>query len=184
VSALLVLAASAPVEVAQTGITAGAKLISGVFSVGFLGLIGAMWKMRLPMKQLAIASDEKLRADLMAQLEKQDIDHTARVLRLEGRLDDQKAAYETKLEYERAVHATDLATMRHRMNNLDQCLTMLLALIEANPEKAQEAAKRVREMREKQEAVESAEKALLAASRVVAVAPTAPALSKDKTKSR
>jgi hypothetical protein len=173
-SALLILAtsASAPVEVAQTGITAGAKLISGVFSVGFLGLIGAMWKMRLPMKKLAIASDEKLRADLMDQLEKQDVDHTSRVLRLETRLDEQKKAYETKLEYERVIHLNDLAMMRHRMNNLDQCLTMLLALIETNPEKAQEAAKRVREMREKQEAVESAEKALLAAGRAGAVGPS------------
>ncbi len=123
------------------------------------------------MKKLSIASEEKLRGDLMAQLEKQDIDHTARVLRLESRQDDQKKAYENKLEYERVIHSNDIATMRHRMNNLDQCLTMLLALIETNPEKAQEAAKRVREMREKQEAVESAEKALFAARRATTPSP-------------
>lgn len=183
-SALLILASSSPIEVAQSGITAGSKLMSGIFSVGFMALIATIWKTRVPMKKLSIASEEKLRADLMAQLEKQDIDHTARVHRLEGRLDEQKAAYETKLEYERVIHTNDLATMRHRMNNLDQCLTMLLALIETNPEKAQEAAKRVREMREKQEAVESAEKALLAAGRVGAASPTTPSIPKAATKAR
>jgi vacuolar-type H+-ATPase subunit I/STV1 len=171
VSILLALAAAAPIEVAQSGITAGSKLMSGVFSVGFLALVGTIWKTRVPMKKLSIASEEKLRGDLMAQLEKQDIDHTARVLRLESRQDDQKKAYENKLEYERVIHSNDIATMRHRMNNLDQCLTMLLALIETNPEKAQEAAKRVREMREKQEAVESAEKALFAARRATTPSP-------------
>lgn len=166
--------ATNPISVDQTGITAGAKLISGSILAALLTVITLFLKMRLPMKKLALASDEKLRADLMAQLEKQDVDHTARVLRLEGRMDDQKQAYETKLEYERVIHANDLATMRHRMNNLDQCLTMLLALIEENPEKAQAAAKRVREMREKQEASESAEKALLNAARASAVVPVIP----------
>lgn len=176
-SILLMLAdavADVPVQVSQSGVTAGAKLICGSIIAGFIGVITVFIKMRLPMRKLALASDEKLRADLMAQLKEQDTDHTARVLRLEGRLDDQKKAYETKLEYERVLHANDLATMRHRMNNLDQCLTMLLALIEENPEKAQAAAKRVRQMREKQEASESAEKALLAAARAGVVAPVIP----------
>lgn len=166
--------ADAPVQVKQTGVTAGAKYICATIATGFLTVIGVFVKMRLPMRKLALASDEKLRADLMTQLKEQDTDHTARVLRLEGRLDDQKRAYETKLEYERVLHANDLATMRHRMNNLDQCLTMLLALIEENPEKAQAAAKRVREMREKQEASESAEKALLNAARASLAVPTIP----------
>jgi uncharacterized protein YhaN len=167
---------SEAIVVAQSGLTYGSMLMSGIFSVAFLSLIGIIWKTRIPMKQMKIGAEEKLRADLMEQLEKQDTDHTARVLRLENRLDDQKRAYENKLEYERVVHANDLATMRHRMNNLDQCLTMLLALIEENPEKAQAAAKRVREMREKQEAAEVAEKATLAAARVSATAlpPAAP----------
>lgn len=160
-----------PVQVAQSGITAGAKLISGSILAAILTIITLYVKMRLPMKKLALASDEKLRADLMAQLKTQDDDHKARVLQLESRLDEQKKLYENKLEYERVVHSNDLATMRHRMNNLDQCLTMLLALIEENPEKAQAAAKRVRQMREKQEASESAEKALLNAARAGVVSP-------------
>ena len=60
--------------------------------------------------------------------------------------------------------------MRHRMNNLDQSLTMLLTLIEENPERAQQAAKRVREQREKQEVLESAEKSAISAARIVAAA--------------
>jgi hypothetical protein len=166
--------AADPIAVSQSGITGGAKLICGSIVAGFVSVIAVFLKMRLPMRKLALASDEQLRADLMAQRREQDADHTARVARLEGRLDDQKKAYETKLEYERVLHANDLATMRHRMNNLDQCLTMLLALIEENPEKAQQAAKRVREMREKQEASESAEKALLNAARASLAVPTIP----------
>jgi hypothetical protein len=166
--------AEAPVQVSQSGVTAGAKYICATIVTACLTVIGVFVKMRLPMRKLALASDAELRADLMQQLKEQDADHKARTERLEGRIDDQKKSYETKLEYERIIHANDLATMRHRMNNLDQCLTMLLALIEENPEKAQAAAKRVREMREKQEASESAEKALLNAARAGVVVPTVP----------
>jgi hypothetical protein len=181
VSILLALAeAVSPVSVSQTGVTWGSILISAVSGGGLGAVVVAIVKIKPTLKRLTNEGDASLRADLMAQLKVQDDDHRTRVASLESRLDDQKKSYETKLEFERVVHSNDLATMRHRMNNLDQCLTMLLALIETNPDKAQEAAKRVRLMREKQEAVESAEKALLAAGRAGAVVapiiatPTAP----------
>ncbi|MGC5799833.1 hypothetical protein [Sphingomonas sp. NFX23] len=142
--------------------------MSFVFSSGFLALIGVMWKTRVPMTKLKLDGDNSLRADLMGELAKQDADHSARVTRLEQRLEDQRGMYEARIEFERVTHASDISTMRHRMNNLDQCLTMLLVLIEENPQKAQEAAKRVREMRAKQEASEAAEKATIAAARITA----------------
>ena len=70
---------------------------------------------------------------------------------------------------ERREHAAELQIMRHRMNNLDQCLTMLLALIELDPDRARESATRVRQMRERQEANEIAEKGAIAAARLAPI---------------
>lgn len=122
------------------------------------GGIGAAWIRARPQSQ-------KIKADAAAQLID---DLSARVLAVEGRLETQRVYYEGKLEQERASHAADIQIMRHRMNNLDQCLTMLLMLIEQSPERAQEAAGRVREMRSKQEAAEATEKATIQHGRIVA----------------
>ena len=159
---------TAPIEVAQTGISWGSIIIgTGVWSA-VAAIVIAYFKQRTPFTKIKIDGDASLRAELFDKIEKQDAEHTARVTRLEQRLEDQRVMYEARIEYERVSHASDLSTMRHRMNNLDQCLTMLLVLIEENPQKAQEAAKRVREMRAKQEASEAAEKATIAAARITA----------------
>ncbi len=94
-----------------------------------------------------------------------------RIAELEARLDRQTVQHEAKIEMERREHAAELQIMRHRMNNLDQCLTMLLALIELDPERARESATRVRQMRERQEANEIAEKGAIAAARLMPAAP-------------
>jgi len=91
-----------------------------------------------------------------------------RIAELEARLDRQSVQHEAKIEQERREHAAELQIMRHRMNNLDQCLTMLLALIELDPERARDSAARVRQMRERQEANEIAEKGAIAAARLTA----------------
>ncbi|MEG8016122.1 hypothetical protein [Sphingomonas sp. 22R3R2A-7] len=97
-----------------------------------------------------------------------------RIAELEARLDRQSVQHEAKIEQERREHAAELQIMRHRMNNLDQCLTMLLALIELDPERARDSAARVRQMRERQEANEIAEKGAIAAARLTAT-PVEPA---------
>jgi hypothetical protein len=100
-----------------------------------------------------------------------------RIAELEARLDRQSVQHEAKIEIERREHAAELQIMRHRMNNLDQCLTMLLALIELDPDRARESATRVRQMRERQEANEIAEKGAIAAARIaqpVAASPAEP----------
>ncbi len=93
-----------------------------------------------------------------------------RIAELEARLDRQSVQHEAKIEQERREHAAELQIMRHRMNNLDQCLTMLLALIELDPERARDSAARVRQMRERQEANEIAEKGAIAAARLTTTA--------------
>ncbi len=92
-----------------------------------------------------------------------------RIAELEARLDRQSVQHEAKIEMERREHAAELQIMRHRMNNLDQCLTMLLALIELDPDRARESATRVRQMRERQEANEIAEKGAIAAARLAPI---------------
>ncbi len=92
-----------------------------------------------------------------------------RIAELEARLDRQSVQHEAKIEQERREHAAELQIMRHRMNNLDQCLTMLLALIELDPERARDSATRVRQMRERQEANEIAEKGAIAAARLAPI---------------
>lgn len=109
-----------------------------------------------------IARDER-RADIDSM--------AARIKTLEDRLDRQAAAHQAIIAAKDAQHDAELSTMRHRMNNLDQCLTMLLALIEQDPAKAQVAASRVREMRERQEATEKAERATIHAARITAASP-------------
>jgi hypothetical protein len=92
-----------------------------------------------------------------------------RIAELEARLDRQSVQHEAKIELERREHAAELQIMRHRMNNLDQCLTMLLALIELDPDRARDSAARVRQMRERQEANEIAEKGAIAAARLAPI---------------
>ena len=91
--------------------------------------------------------------------------------KLEADLAGQRTTYEAKIDLERAEHARDNALLRHRMNNLDQCLTMLLALIESDPLKAQLAAATVREMRARQEMAEAAEKGAASGAKVEALMP-------------
>lgn len=87
-----------------------------------------------------------------------------RIAELEAGFDRQSVQHEVKIEQERREHAAELQIMRHRMNNLDQCMTMLLALIELNPERARDSATWVRQMRERQEANEIAEKGAITAT--------------------
>jgi septal ring factor EnvC (AmiA/AmiB activator) len=177
VSIILTLAeAIAPISVNQSGVTWGSFMISGTVVASTIAAITAYVKTRPLTQKNAIERDQSLRADLMAQLEKQDAETKSTVTRFEVRLDDQRKLYdeqrklyEAKLEYKDILHQNEVKMMRHRMNNIDQCFTMLLTLIETSPDKAVEAARRVREMREKQEAQEVLETATIAAAATVAV---------------
>ncbi len=149
-------AAHKAAAVVQTA--SGGSIRDGVWTgvvlaaIGVLSLIVRQWG---PWK---VISGQQRRADMDGM--------AIRIADLEARLDRQNTAHEAKIEQERAQHAAELQIMRHRMNNLDQCLTMLLALIELDPDRARESAARVRQMRERQEALEVAEKSAIAAARI------------------
>lgn len=160
----------------------GADVLTGIVKLipwaALIGLIGLIWKARIPMRKMSLDADASLRADLLKQLNEQEGAHKAEIAslrlvieKLEERLETQRAAYEAKLDYERVTHAGEMASFRHKVNNLEQSLNMLLVLIETNPEKAQEAAKRTRELREKQETAEAAEKNAITAAKINASAP-------------
>jgi len=143
-----------------------------------IGLIGLIWKSRIPMRKMSLEADQSLRTDLLKQLGEQEAAHKAelanyetRIQRLEQRLESQRESYEAKLDYERVTHAGEMASFRHKVNNLESNLNMLLLLIETNPERAQEAAKKVRELREKQEAAEQAEKTAIMSAKITASSP-------------
>jgi hypothetical protein len=151
---------SAAQAVVQT--SAGGSIRAGVWTgvilagIGVISLVIRQWG---PWK---IIDGDQRRADIEGM--------GKRIAELEARLDRQTTQHEAKLDQERAQHSAEIQIMRHRMNNLDQCLTMLLALIELDPERAREAAARVRQMRERQEANEAAEKSAIAAARIAPLA--------------
>jgi hypothetical protein len=68
------------------------------------------------------------------------------------------AKLEEKLEYKDALHQAERAVDRHRINNLDQCLTAFLMMVKKSPSDAATAAAMIEDMRggqierEKQEA--------------------------------
>lgn len=139
------------------GISIGSIITGAGVWTAVATLIGIVLRSRVPMRKLKIDADGQLLSTTIERLTK-----------VEGALEQQRASYEGKIEQERNAHAAEMAIMRHRMNNLDQCLTMLLMLIEQDPEKAREAARRVREMRSAQEAAEAAEKGAIHAARISA----------------
>jgi hypothetical protein len=60
------------------------------------------------------------------------------------------AKLEEKLEYKEALHQAERAVDRHRINNLDQCLTAFLLMVKKNPEDAATAAEMIEAMRARQ----------------------------------
>lgn len=147
--------------------TAGGSIRDGVWTGVVLAAIGVLSLIIRQWGPWQVISGNQRRADIEGM--------GKRIVDLEERLDRQNASHEAKIEQERAQHSAELQIMRHRMNNLDQCLTMLLALIELDPERARESAARVRQMRERQEANETAEKSAIAAARI-APSPDCPPL--------
>ena len=142
------------------GVSIGSIITGAGVWTAVATLVGIVLRSRVPMRKMKIEADEQLLATTIERLTK-----------VEAALESQRVSYETRIEAERAQHAADLAVMRHRTNNLDQCLTMLLMLIEQDPDKAREAAAKVRAMREKQELAEAAEKGAQAGAKIAAATP-------------
>lgn len=113
--------------------------------IGLVGQIAHSWvKSRVSMRQIETGSEEQLRAALSIRVEK----------------------LERKLDEKEAQHTAEMAIMRHRVNNSDQCLDALLLLLEQSPGKVREAVAMIKEMRARQREAEATEKAAFHAANI------------------
>jgi hypothetical protein len=80
---------------------------------------------------------------------------------------------EEKLEYKEALHQAERAVDRHRINNLDQCLTAFLLMVKRAPEDAATAAALIEDMRAQQVAREKDEATAIHAAVIAATKPGA-----------
>lgn len=78
------------------------------------------------------------------------------------------AKLEEKLEYKEAVHQAERAVDRHRINNLDQCLTAFLMMVKKNPDDAATAASMIEDMRAEQIKREKQESSAIHAAAIAA----------------
>ncbi|VXD07703.1 conserved hypothetical protein [Sphingomonas sp. T1] len=84
------------------------------------------------------------------------------------------AKLEEKAEFKEALHQAERAVDRHRINNLDQCLTAFLMMVKKNPDDAATAAAMIEEMRAQQIAREKQEAGAIHAAAIAATKPGAP----------
>jgi len=127
----------------------------------FIALLGVLVRQWVPLRQLKVAADEKLRDDL-----------AERVRALEEKADQERQDHAAALERTHANYLAEIAQLRHRLNNVTQCFDALLLLIEQAPEKADAAAQKVKAMRAAQIQAEAKEKGTYQAARVQAASGT------------
>ena len=140
------------------GISIG-SIITGTGAWAAVGtLVGIVLKGRVPMRKMKLDADEKLRDDLMARVQKLEAD---------------AAAAATLREAERARHEAEMAIMRHRVNNSDQCLDALLLLLKTSPEKVDQAVQHIEAMRQRQKDEIALEKGAQAGAKVAAATTVA-----------
>ena len=120
------------------------------------GILGAWIKLRPKMREVNLTAEEKLRDGLIARIDK---------------LEDDVAEAIALRDTERARHEAEMAIMRHRVNNSDQCLDALLLLLKAAPEKVDQAVKHIEAMRARQKEEIAVEKGAQAGALVAAAMP-------------
>ena len=152
------------------GLPFGWGAIFGLLNVLLGGGVVTAWiRTRAPMRKIEVDAEAAIRADLAAQLAKRD----ERIGELEKRMEAERVAHAAQREAERTRHDGEMSVLRHRANNLDFCLDLLLNLIETDPGKAQDAARRVREKRAEQKTLEVQETAALTGAKIIAAGTTA-----------
>lgn len=139
---------SVPVAVVNTALKTanGASISTGIWTLVVVtigGIIAAIIKQRGPWRKTEIEREANLLNERAEEMEAM----RTRIAKLEE-----------KAEYKDALHQAERAIDRHRINNLDQCLTAFLMMVKKNPDDAATAAAMIEEMRgqqierEKQEA--------------------------------
>lgn len=98
----------------------------------------------VPLRKIKVDAEQKFRDDLA----------------------DRVTKLEALLEKKEADHAAEIATMRHRLNNVSQCFDALLMLIKADPGRASDWVKQIEDMRARQLVAEAAEKGAVHAAKI------------------
>lgn len=149
---------ASPVAVAVHGWSTSAvllALLNVLFGTGTLGALAVWLKTRPKMREVTLTADERLREDLMKRVEKLEADAAAAAIVREA---------------ERVRHEAEIAIMRHRVNNSDQCLDALLLLLKTSPEKVDQAVQHIEAMRARQRDEIALEKGAQAGAKVAAAA--------------
>jgi uncharacterized protein YigA (DUF484 family) len=115
------------------------------------GLLVQIVRTRPTLKKIANEREANLLTERAAEMDK---------------MGERIAALEAQLEQQRARHEAERALDRHRLNNMDQCLTYLFMVFEKMPEKVPEAMAAVKEMRADQLKNEALEKATIHAAAI------------------
>ena len=138
------------IPVAVTG-TPWATILMGIANLLIGGLLVQIIRTRPTLKKIANEREANLLTERAAEME---------------RMGERIAALEAQLEHQRTRHEAERALDRHRLNNMDQCLTYLFMVFEKMPEKVPEAMAAVKEMRADQLKNEALEKATIHAAAI------------------
>lgn len=133
--------AAVPVAVTSTGfgwtpvlLTIANLLIGGVFV--------AIIRTRPALKKIANEREANLLTERAEEMESM----RERMKALEAKIEAKDAQH----EIDRIVHEAERAYDRHRINNLDQCVTSFLMMVRANPTDGAKAATMIEELRTRQ----------------------------------
>lgn len=134
----------------------------------FIVLLTLLVKQILPWRKMSISAGEKMREELNERLkaseEKREKDRTefdAKIKEIEDARKEERDAREE----ERVQHENEMRILRHRLNGSDHAIDMLLALLEANPDKVLETVEKIKEIRAEQAKVVAIEKGYVMAAR-------------------
>ncbi|QQV76535.1 hypothetical protein H5J25_13895 [Sphingomonas aliaeris] len=126
-------------------------------------------------RNAAAQKEESLRDTLLVRVERVeeqlDRERSGRAddrRELENKMERQRELYETKLEVERARHEAAEMLSRHKVRNLEACLSAFLWMAEKRPDNIPEVVAEVRKMRAEQELAEAAEKGAVAGAKIIA----------------
>lgn len=146
-----------PIPVVPQGFGWTAAGAWGTFAV----LLTLLVKQILPWRKMSISAGEKMREELNERLkaseEKREKDRSE--------FDAKIKEIEDAREEERVQYENEMRILRHRVNGSDHAIDMLLALLEANPDKVLETVEKIKEIRAEQAKVVAIEKGYVMAAR-------------------
>ncbi|HEX8415638.1 MAG TPA: hypothetical protein VF637_17425 [Sphingomicrobium sp.] len=127
------------------------------------------------MKELQSQNDESLREALLLRItrveEQLELERLGRAddrRDLENKMERQRELYESKLDIERARHEAAEMLSRHKVRNLEQCLSAFLWMAETRPNNIPDVVSEIRKMRAEQEAAEASERGTVAGAKIIA----------------